>query len=88
MQILKTLYNISVCGLEKYMMLVAREWEYQDLLFCIEFYLLVIFAHSVEYSLNKLAVGDSNINLLTNKFNQLKLIIKNKDGMLVITETK
>ena len=67
---------------------MAREWEYQDLLFCIEFYLLVIFAHSVEYALNKLVVGDSNINLPTNMFNQLKLISKNKDGMLVITETK
>ena len=33
-------------------------------------------------------VGDSNSNLPTNKFNQLKLISKNKDGMLVITETK
>ena len=65
-----------ICSI-KYMMLAAREWQYQDL-FCIEFHLVVIFAHSVEYALNKLAVGDANINLLTNKFNQLKLITRIK----------
>ena len=37
---------------------------------------------------NALVIGHLNINSLPNKFDQLKLIIKNKFGILVITETK
>ena len=38
--------------------------------------------------INKLVICHLNINLLSKKFNQLKLIIKNKIGILLITETK
>ena len=38
--------------------------------------------------INKLVICHLNINLLSNKFDQLKLIIKNKVDILVITETK
>ena len=37
---------------------------------------------------NKLVICHLNINSLSNKFDQLKLIIKNKGDILVITETK
>ena len=36
---------------------------------------------------NKLVICDLNINLLSNKFDQLKLTIKNKVDILVITKT-
>ena len=39
-------------------------------------------------SINKLVISHLNINSLSNKFDQLKLIIKNKVDILVITETK
>ena len=39
-------------------------------------------------NINKLVISHLNINSLSNKFNQLKLIIKNKVDILVITETK
>ena len=39
-------------------------------------------------NINKLVICHLNINYLSNKFGQLKLIIKNKGDILVITETK
>ena len=39
-------------------------------------------------NINKLVICHSNINSLSNSFDQLKLIIKNKVDVLVITETK
>ena len=36
---------------------------------------------------NKLVICDLNINSLSNKFDQLKLITKNKFDILVITKT-
>ena len=39
-------------------------------------------------NINKLVISHLNINSLSNKFDQLKLIIKNKVDILVITETK
>ena len=39
-------------------------------------------------NINRLVIGHLNINSLSNKFDQLKLIIKNKGDILVITETK
>ena len=39
-------------------------------------------------NINKLVIRHLNINLLSNKFDQLILIIKNKVDILVITETK
>ena len=39
-------------------------------------------------NINKLVICHLNINWLSNKFDQLKLIIKNKVNILVITETK
>ena len=38
--------------------------------------------------MNKLVISHLNINSVSNKFDQLKLIIKNKVDILVITETK
>ena len=39
-------------------------------------------------NINKLVISHLNINSLSNTFDQLKLIIKNKVDVLVITETK
>ena len=39
-------------------------------------------------NINKLVICHLNINWLSNKFDQLKLTIKNKVDLLVITETK
>ena len=39
-------------------------------------------------NMNKLVICHLSINSLSNKFDQLKLIIKNKVDILVITETK
>ena len=39
-------------------------------------------------NINKSVVYHLNINSLSNKFDRLKLIIKNKVDILVITETK
>ena len=39
-------------------------------------------------NINKLVICHLNINSLSNKFDQLKLIIKNKVDILAITETK
>ena len=39
-------------------------------------------------NVNKLVISHLNINPLSNKFDHLKLIIKNKVDILVITETK
>ena len=39
-------------------------------------------------NINKLVISHLNINSLSNKFDQLKLIIKNEVDILVITETK
>ena len=37
---------------------------------------------------NRLVIGNLNINSISNKFDNLKLIIQGKIGILVITETK
>ena len=39
-------------------------------------------------NINKLVICHLNINSLSNKFDQLQLIIKNKVDILAITETK
>ena len=39
-------------------------------------------------NINRLLIGNLNINSISNKFNQLKLLVRGKVDILVITETK
>ena len=38
--------------------------------------------------MNRLLIGNLNINSISNKFDQLKLLVQGKVDILVITETK
>ena len=38
--------------------------------------------------MNRLLIGNLNLNSITNKFDQLKLLVGGKVDILVITETK
>ena len=38
--------------------------------------------------MNRLLIGNLNINSISNKFDQLKLLVRGKVDILVITETK
>ena len=38
--------------------------------------------------MNKLLIGNLNVNSISNKFDQLKLFVQGKFDVLVITETK
>ena len=50
--------------------------------------LIVVTQWNTEMNINKLVIFHLNINSPSNKFDQLKLIIKNKVDILVRTETK
>ena len=38
--------------------------------------------------MNRLLIGNLNINFISNKFEQLNFFVQGKDDILVITETK
>ena len=38
--------------------------------------------------MNRLIIGNLNINSISNKFNQLKLFVQGKVDIMIITETK
>ena len=50
--------------------------------------MICVLVKSKSKNVNRLSTGQLNINLLANKFDQLKMIIGNIIDILIITETK